>query len=159
MPGRPMSEVMADFPYALIAAATLRKLLRIARTPCLCADCEPLSNSEGSGADPFAKGCGERTLVQRTVLARLVADGLDVVAVEIEDIAAVVVGVVPPQPGCAVVGASCLDGGCMEGVDLRPTLGSQRDVKPPPHRLPFGLDEERRSFSIILAEPGGRFGE
>src|SRR5205814_6215454 len=32
-------------------------------------------------------------------------------------------------------------------------------VKPPPHRLPVGLDEERRSSSVILAEPGGRSGE
>src|SRR4051794_7366816 len=47
----------------------------------------------------------------------------------------------------------------MEGVDLRPTLGSQRDVKPPPHRLAMALDEERRSFSVIPAECGGRFGE
>ena len=35
------------------------------------------------------------TLAQRTVLAGLVADGLDVVAVGIENVAPVVVGVVP----------------------------------------------------------------
>jgi hypothetical protein len=79
--------------------------------------------------------------VQRTVLAKLVADGLDVVAVEIEDVTAVVVGVVPPQARCAVVGPSCVDGGSMDGVELPPTLGSQRDVKPPPHRLAMALDE------------------
>src|SRR6266516_6451716 len=94
-----------------------------------------------------------------TSLAGLMADGLDVVAVGIKDVAAVVVGVVPAQAGCAVVGAACLDRCGVEGVHLRAALGLQRDVKPPPHWLPVGLDEERRSSSIILAEASGRPGE
>src|SRR5207245_5444337 len=94
-----------------------------------------------------------------TSLAGLMADGLDVVAVGIEDVAAVVVGVVPAQAGCAVVGAACLDRCGVEGVHLRAALGLQRNVKPPAHRLPVGLDEERRSASIILAEPSRRSGE
>jgi hypothetical protein len=94
-----------------------------------------------------------------TFLAGLVADGLDVVAVGIEDVAAVVVGVVPAQARCAVVGAACLDGCGVEGVHVRAALGLQRDVKPPLHRLPVGFDEERRSSSINLAEPSGRSGE
>ena len=59
----------------------------------------------------------DRRRPPRGSLGRLVADGLDVVAVGIEDVAAVVVVVVPADAGRAVVGAAGLERGRMEGVD------------------------------------------
>jgi hypothetical protein len=67
----------------------------------------------------------------------------------IEDVAAVVVAVIPAQARCAVVGPACRDGCGVKGVHLRPIVGSQRDVQPPPRRLPVGLDEERRSVENL----------
>jgi hypothetical protein len=58
------------------------------------------------------------------------ANGLDVVAVWVENVAAVVVGVVPAQPGRAVVRPARRDRCGMEGVDLRTRLGAEGDVKP-----------------------------
>src|SRR5213078_1782679 len=69
----------------------------------------------------------------RTFLRWLVADGLDVVAVGIEAVAAVVVGVVDrAQAGRAIVDPACLDGCRVEGVHLRAALGAQRNVQPAP---------------------------
>src|SRR5207253_4036000 len=84
--------------------------------------------------------------------ARLVADGFDVVAIGIEYVAAVVVGVVPTQAGRAVVGAAGLDCRGVEGVHVRPALGPQRDLEAPAHRIPLGLGEEGRSSSVISAK-------
>lgn len=89
----------------------------------------------------------------------LVADGFDVVAVGIEHVAAVVVGVVPPQAGCAVVGSARVERRGVEGVHLRPAPGPQRDVEPALRRLPVRLDEERRPFCAFPAESGRRSGE
>ena len=59
----------------------------------------------------------------------VVADGLDVVAVGVEDEGAVVVGVVHgADAGRAVVLAAGGDRGLVEGVDLRAVLGAEGDV-------------------------------
>ncbi len=84
---------------------------------------------------------------------------LDVVAVGIEDVGAVVVGVVPAQSGCAVVGRACLERRRVERVDLCPAFRFERDVKASAHRLAGGFEEERRATAVLLAEPRGGFGE
>ena len=81
-------------------------------------------------------------------------DGLDVVAVRIEDVAAVVVGVLGrSNAGRAVVDPTCLDSCGVEGVHVCAAFSAQCNVKPPPHVLPVGLEEERRSSCTLLAEP------
>jgi len=82
-----------------------------------------------------------------------VTDGLDVVAVRIEDVAAVIVVVVPANAGCSVVGSARLECGRVEGVDELAALGAERDVDPSACGLAVRLDEERRPASVLLAEP------
>src|SRR5437763_9690807 len=82
----------------------------------------------GEGRGTMSPTPDPRSRTRTPVLGGLVADGLDVVAVGIEDVAAIVGGVVPAHSGCAVVGPACLDGRSVEGVHLCPTLSPQGDV-------------------------------
>ena len=84
------------------------------------------------------------------------ADGFDVVAVGIEDVAAVIVVVVPPDTGRAVVGSTRIERGRVEGVDELAALGAERDVQPSPGGLSVRFEEERRPSSVVLAESGRR---
>ena len=60
----------------------------------------------------------------------LVADNLDVVAVRIEDVGAVVVRVIDlPNARLAVVDAACLEPGGVERVNRRAVLGGEGDVQ------------------------------
>src|ERR1041385_6305295 len=120
----------------------------------------PMSASRRSARSGMQSGVYERKNGCRwKSLCGLVADGLDVVAVGIEDVGPVVVGVVPTQAGCAVVGPACLDRRGVKGVHLRPILRTQRDVEPPAYRLPFGFDEERGPGRIDPPVAGRRLGE
>jgi hypothetical protein len=77
-----------------------------------------------------------RSLAHTRFPLGLVADGFDVVAVGVEHIGAVVVGVVDrSDAGRTVVSPAGLDRCRMEGIYLRVRLGSQRNVKSTPHRL------------------------
>src|SRR5438552_16652661 len=77
------------------------------------------------------------------------ANSLDVVAVWIEDIRAVVVGVVDlAYSRCAVIRSAGVDGRRMEGVHLLASVCRQRNVKPTLHGLATGLDPERGPSSL-----------
>ena len=95
--------------------------------------------------------------------ADAVADGLDVVAVGVEDEGAVVAGVVDrARAGGAVVGAAGGEGGGVEGVDRASVLRTPKATWAP---LTTGRPREwiqKKGFGPMLglvAEAGGRLGE
>src|SRR5262245_55694380 len=89
------------------------------------------------------RGCGVNSAWSRlkigdvmSVSLRGVADGFDVVAVGVEHEGAVVVlVVVRPQPGRAVVGGAGAERGRVEGVDLRARVGLEAHVQLAAHDL------------------------
>lgn len=84
------------------------------------------------------------------------ADGLDVVAVRVEDEGAVVAGVVDrPQTGGAVVGATRGQGGGVEGVDLLDRANAEGDVSAADRRPAAPIDPEERfgPCSVSLPKP------
>jgi hypothetical protein len=113
-----------------------------------------------AGSLEFEVGGGHPRLPRhdlvRAALGRFVADGFDVVAVGIEDVAAVIVVVVPADPRRSVVGPTRLERGRVEGVDELAALGAERDVQPSTRGLSVRLEEERRPSSVVLAESGRR---
>src|SRR5437764_5254056 len=76
-------------------------------------------------------------------LCRLVADSLDVVAVRIEHISAVVVGVVDgANAWCAIVDSASDECRGVERIDLTAAVSGQGDVQPPPYRCALRLYPE-----------------
>src|SRR5438046_1865422 len=66
-------------------------------------------------------------------LCRLVADSLDVVAVRIENVSAVIVGVIGgTNAWCAIVESAGVECRRVEGIDLTAAVSGQGDVQPPP---------------------------
>src|SRR5947207_12601161 len=86
----------------------------------------------------------------RVSLFRLVADGLDVVAVGVEHERAVVALVVPAQARRAVVGAAGGEARGVERVNGRPVLARERDVHS--GRVGLALMEPEDGLALI-AEP------
>jgi len=83
-----------------------------------------------------------------------VADRLDVVAVRVEDVCTVVVGVIErTHSGRSVVCPASFERGDMEGIDGLAIVDREGDVEPPYDRPPSRLDPEERL--AVPAETGG----
>jgi len=79
-----------------------------------------------------------------------VADSLDVVAVRIEHISAVIVGVVHgANPWGAIVDSAGVECRRVEGIDLAAGVSGQGDVQPPPYRSAVRLDPETQGFPAV----------
>src|SRR5690606_22862496 len=88
----------------------------------------------------------------RTALRLAVIDGLDVVAVGIEDEGGVVAGMVWARTGAAVVGAAAGERGPVEGVDHRRIPGLEREVMAPRENAAGGNAIRRRDEKLVGPE-------
>ena len=83
------------------------------------------------------------------------ADGLDIVAVGIEDEGAVVVRVIMrPQARPAIVLAAGGKGGGMERIDLSAAARGEGDMLMGPRLIVAGLQPEHRPVAAITADLG-----
>ena len=104
--------------------------------------------STPSAARPFRFGrCRKTASLHEPTMNRAlpgsVAHRLDVVAVRIEDVCTVVVGVIESAyPRRPVVGPARVERGGMERIDGWAIVDRERDVEPPYDRLPSRLDPE-----------------